>query len=338
MTAIRNYNNLTLEEREEFLEPVFIPRNLAKQTCLRCGNHFPGGLSRCTACGLEVKQAYREPEAALPWRGYERGVIECSGCGFESPDHRARRNLIQKCSQCGKVVYIPSGLYNKNYAATYQRSRIPGPLFHLFDFIGAGLSRFSRSKIRWPLVILIVLFGVGVLVGVFYLKQTTNKPPEVVPPIKTYYIEVLKIRTRVVDSLNEFNNDSGGMPLQTEYDDRRNPTKRERFIRAGNRVLAVLEKSIDDVRALNKNLPVGAENYQNKFLSMLYAQQKFYAQLKDSIEQNGNGVYRTDKEWRALWDNAFKMKEEVRTTSKDEIEAMNNLQILALRPQDVTNP
>lgn len=335
MTAIRNYNNLTLEEQEEFLEPLFLPRAMPKQTCLRCGNHFPGGLKRCTACGLEVNQAYQEPEAALPWRGYERGVIECSGCGFESPDRRARKNLIQKCIQCGKVVYIPSGLYNKNhYRPVRYQSRLPNPLYHLFDILGAGLSRFSRSKMRWPMVIMLVLLGLGILAGSVMLKQKNSKPPEVIPPIKTYYTEALKIRTRVVDALTEFQNDSGGMPLQSEYDDRRNPAKRERFIRAGNRILGILAKSIDDVRALNQDLPVGAENYQTKFLTMLYAQQKFYAQLKDSIEQNGNGVYHTDKEWKALWDSAFKMKEDVREASKDEIEAMNNLQSLVIRPKD----
>lgn len=339
MTAIRNYNNLTLEEREElFLEPVFLPRAMPEQSCLRCGNNFPGGLKRCTACGLEVNQARHEPEAALPWRGYERGVIECSSCGFETADRRARKNQIQKCGQCGKVVYIPSGLYNKNqYEPVRYRSRLPNPLFHLFDIIGAGISRFSRSKWRWPVMLLVFVASVAVIVWGVFFRQPTIKAVEVEPPIKTYYNKVVAIRSKVVNALTEFQNDSGGMPLQSEYDDRRNPAKRSRFILAGNRVLGVLDQAITDTRTLGIDVPVGAENYQTKFLNMLYAQQRFYAQLKDSIEQSSNGAYKTDKEWRALWDNAFKTKEEVRTTVKDETEALNNLQTLVLRPKDLNS-
>lgn len=338
MTVIRNYNNLSLEEQEEFLEPIFLPRVMPEQSCLRCGNTFPGGLKRCTACGLEVNQARRQPEAALPWPGYDRGVIECDGCGFETPDRRARKNQIQKCGQCNKVVYIPSGLYSKSqYEPVRYRSRLPNPLFHLFDIIGAGLSRFSRSKWRWPVLLLLLAGGIALLVGSVMFRQQATKAVEVEPPIKTYYSKIVAVRSKVVNALTEFQNDSGGMPLQSEYDDRRNPAKRSRFVLAGNRVLGVLDQAINETRSLGANVPVGAENYQTKFLNMLYAQQRFYAQLKDSIEQSSNGTYKTDKEWRALWDNAFKTKEEVRTAVKDETEALNNLQTLVLRPKDLNS-
>ncbi|MEI6043413.1 MAG: hypothetical protein WCS37_03365 [Chloroflexota bacterium] len=332
MTAIRNYNNLSLQEREELeLEPILLPRTLRQQTCLRCGNHFPGGLKRCTACGLEVKQAYLEPESALPWRGYERGVIECSSCGFETSDRRARRNLIQKCSQCSKVVYIPSGLYSKHLYEPRPVSRLPVPIYFLLDLIGAGLTRFSRSKARVPMAGVLVMLGLGLVIGSFAYKQQTTKAIEVDPPVKTYYNKVVAIRSKVTNALTDFQNDSGGMPLQTEYDDRRNPAKRNRFILAGNRVLGILEQSITQVRSLGE-VPVGAETYQETFLAMLCAQQRFYAQLKDSIEQNSTGAYRSDKEWRSLWDTAFQTKEEVRTALREEMAALNALQNLALRP------
>ncbi len=336
MTAIRNYNNLTIEEQEEFLEPIFLPRTTPKQTCLRCGNFFPGGLKRCTACGLEVRQAYYEPEAALPWRGYERGVIECKTCGFETSDNRARKNLIQKCDQCGKVVYIPSGLYNKYQHRPVRRRRLPNPIYEIFDILGAGFSKFARSKIRWPLIMLVLVLGVAVVAGAVLFKQQNTKVIEVEPPIKTYYNKVVAIRSKMVNSLTEFQNDSGGMPLQSEYDDRRNPAKRNRFIMACDRVLKIVDNSINQVRELGVDVPVGAENYQNRLLNMLYSQQRLYAQLKDSIEQNG--ANRSDKEWRSMWDNAFRTKEEVRETLKDEMEALNNLQSLALRPAKDLRP
>jgi hypothetical protein len=181
------------------------------------------------------------------------------------------------------------------------------------------------------MVSLLVMLGFGLVIGSLVYKQQTNKTVEVDLPIKTYYNKVVAIRSKVTNSLTEFQNDSGGMPLQSEYDDRRNPTKRSRFILANNRVLAVLEQSITQVRTIGE-IPAGAENYQATFLSMLCAQQRFYAQMKDSIEQNSTGAYRSDKEWRALWDTAFQTKEEVRTVLRDEMDALNSLQSLALRP------
>ncbi len=333
VTATRNYNNLSFEEIEELIEPAILPSDRPEQTCLRCGNFFPSGLKRCTACGLAVADAHQEPGAALPWRGYERGIIECPGCNFENSDRMARNNKIQKCKQCARVIYIPSGLYSKkqHLPIRYKRRRA-NPLFALLDLIGAGLSKLYRSKLRWPILATVFILGIASLLGLFNVRQQQTKITVVDPPIKTYYNSVVAINNRVTNALTEFNNDSGGMPLQNEFDDRRNPTKRTRFVIAANRVLGVVESSIEELRKI-PDVAIGAENFQSKMLNMLYLQQKFYAQLKDSIEQGT--INRSDAERKTLWDNAFKMKEDVKVATKDEGEALTNLSTLALKATPV---
>src|SRR5205814_6547733 len=132
------------------------------QQCPRCENQFPGGLKRCTACGLDITQAYLVPDAASPWRGFERGVIECNGCGYATPDDLARRGRIQKCGQCSKVLYIPSGLYRSNYTYTRSAYNESGSVWWwVKDRIGAKLNRFAHSKARLPVALLILARRIG---------------------------------------------------------------------------------------------------------------------------------------------------------------------------------
>ncbi len=305
-----------------------LPEVLPVQECLRCGNRFPGGLERCTACGLHVKVNQHQHDASLPWRGYDRGVIVCQTCGFTNSDYLARKNKIQKCDQCGKTVYIPSGLYNRHTARSVRykhKRRLPNPLFELFDIIGAGWTNFMRSPTRWPILLGAILVALIGLVGVVVYKQEANKPKKITPPVITYYSQVLPYERRLTNALDTFNQDSGGggKVQKGDYDkwslkslDQANSS---RFGRNAKILLDTIEEIIPSVNGMT-DVPEDALDFHRKFLKTLTDYQIFYARLKDGIQ----GA-RPD-----LWNSAFDIQDELKADDKAQVQAFDELQQLQL--------
>lgn len=305
-----------------------LPEVLPVQECLRCGNRFPGGLERCTACGLHVKLNQHQPDASLPWHGYNRGVIVCQTCGFTNSDYLARKNRIQKCDQCGKTVYIPSGLYNRHTARPVRykhKRRLPNPLFELFDIIGSVWTNFMRSPAKWPILLGSILVALIGLVGVIVYKQEANKPKPVTPPVIVYYNQVLSYESRLTNALDTFNQDSGGGGLvqKGDYDkwslkslDQANSG---RFIRNAKILLDTIEGIIPSVNGMTA-VPDEAQDFHQKFLKTLTDNQVFYARLKDGVQ----GA-RPD-----LWNSAFDIQDQLKADFKAQVQAFEVLQQLEL--------
>ena len=271
---------------------------------------------------------------ASPWPGFERGVIECNSCGYATPDDLARKGRIQKCRQCAKVLYIPSGLYritpaNHNGSRTinvnhrYKRSFGSG----ITDRIGAGLNRFSRSKARIPMVLLIVLLSVGFLYGLNQIKNQVPVVPEKPSELKLYYDKVLMINKNFKIAEDEFDRGAGGKPIAAgEYTDRITPNNRTRFVRASDRMLKLVETYLGEAYAMAGNIPAGAESHYAKLKVMLEEQQRYYARLKDGVDGKNEG----------RWKEAFAAVPIMRETRANEEQALNQLQALVLRPPTAT--
>lgn len=317
-----NYNNYDyLYEYEEETDEaglLAMPEVLLPQQCPRCENQFPGGLERCTACGLHVDKMRQQPEAALPWRGFDRGVIICPTCSFANADDLARRNRIQKCDQCGKTVYIPSGLYNrqKSKGLHFKRKRhLPNPLFELFDIVGAAWTRFMNSKAKWPVLLGLTILALTGLMAAYIYKQEINTPPKVTPPVVVYYNQVLPYESRLSNALDTFNQDSGGGGQVQKGDyvkwskDSLDLTNSSRFVRNVDPLLNTVQDIIANVNSM-PNVPPEAQDFHQKFLANLVAYQKYYARLKDGIK-----LGRID-----LWNSAFDMQNEL----KDDVKAQNS--------------
>jgi hypothetical protein len=299
---------------------------LPDQQCPRCGNTFPGGLHRCTACGLDITKAKKRPESALPWQGYEQGVIICKNCNFANPDDLARRGKIQKCDQCARIIYIPSGLYSRhNPGATLQprRKPMPKPVFVVSDVIGAVLTKLYRSKYKWLVLLFITIGAIGLLAGLFFVKNAPPPEVKVDPPIKVYYNSVFPVRTDVAQSLDNFKNEAGGIPLQKDYNYWLTPANKDRFVRACDRTLKTIEGAITQLAVLQEKglIPPEAQNYQMKFMASLVDRQRFYARLKDGINNKSQ----------ISWDSAFSLKDPMAESTSDEMSALENLRDLALK-------
>ncbi len=310
-----------------------MPRVLAQQECPRCDNLFPGGLKRCTACGLDVTRASSAPDAASPWPGFDRGVIECNSCGYSTPDDLARRGRIQKCGQCAKTLYIPSGLYRSEQVVgrvvNFNSSR---PLWWgLTDRIGAALNRFSRSKARLPMALLIVVLGLGLLFGLNWFKNQSQKLPEEKSAISTYYDKALSLNKSLKQAESEYDIGIGGLPQVGEFADRASPEKRTRFLRGTERVLKQVEDYLYQVQMMAAEVPPGAENHYAKLKTKLEERQRYYARLKDGVEGKNE----------ARWKEAFSPTNQnlVRETNMSEEQALNQLQAQVLKPvQPATRP
>lgn len=296
-----------------------VPKVLPPQVCPRCENEFPGGLERCTACGLAVSKFHEHTATALPWKGYDRGLIICQTCGFANPDDLARKNKIQKCDQCGKTVYIPSGLYNKHKARPPRfkvKRHLPNPLFELFDIIAAGWNRFMHSKAKWPVLLGSVVLALGFLVFSYLYKTEFSKPPKVTPPVVTYYNEILPYETQLSNALDNFNTDSvgGGYVQQGDFNkwsvNSLDPTNAGRFTRNDDVLLKTVEGLIAQVNSI-KDVPPEAAQFHQNFLHLLVLYQMFYARLKDSISQNNQGL------WNSAFDLQPQLKDQITTHTND---------------------
>lgn len=268
----------------------------------------------------------------MPWEGYEQGVIRCRNCGFDSSDDTARRGKIQKCDQCSQIVYIPSGLYSKHNPGVIhkpQRKKMPRPFFVMNDIMGAALTKLYRSKIKWFLLIFIVIGAIGLLTGLFFIKNNPTKVADVEPPVRTYYNTIVPIRGDITQALDNFKNEAGGIAIQKDFTYWRTPANRDRFIRACDRTLKTIQSSITVIAVMQEQLkiPPEAQNYQLKLMNSLVDRQRFYARLKDGIDKNDQ----------KLWDAAFAEKNAMADSTSDEISALENLRDLALNRPTTPN-
>lgn len=288
-----------------------VPKVLPPQVCPRCENEFPGGLERCTACGLAVAKFSEHYAMSLPWKGYDKGLIICQTCGFANPDYLARKNRIQKCDQCGKTVYIPSGLYNKHKAHPPRfkvKRHLPNPIFELVDILGASWNRFMHSKAKWPVLLgSVVLALIGLLAAYLY-KEEFSKPPKVISPVVSYYNQILPYETQLSNALDTFNQDSGGGGDVQASDFTKwsvnslDPTNAGRFTRNADILLKTVEGLIGQTNSV-QNVPPEALQFHQNFLQMLTLYQEFYARLKDGISQNNQ----------ALWNSGFVLQPELKS-------------------------
>ena len=267
------------------------------------------------------------PETAAPWPGFERGVIECNSCGYSTSDELARRGRIQKCSQCAKVLYIPSGLYRNTRTS---RAGASGSVwFAITDVIGARLNRLSRSKARLPIVVLILLLGVGLLFGLNQLKNQNQKLDTGPSPLSVYYNNVTYIDKQLNIAEDEYVKGVGGAPLAGDFNDRTSVNNQNRFVRNTDRVLSQVENLLTSVYSMATVVPAGAESHYTRLKAKLEERQHYYARLKDGVEK------KSQDRWKEAFANADVMK----NSNVSEEQALNQLQALVLQqPQPTAKP
>ncbi|MEI7556124.1 hypothetical protein [Candidatus Chlorohelix sp.] len=336
MRPIRNYNHY-FEDYAEFNEPIKLPKRLPEQHCPRCGNNFPGGLQRCTACGLEAEKARNKPESALPWVGYNRGVIVCKSCENENSDEAARRGRVQKCDLCHKVIYIPSGLHSPYYEANIARRQAPAKtkqgfsefLYQLQDFLGAAFNKYWRSKRRWILPVIILAFLAFLLTGnLFLFKGKTDATPVAITPAMKYYQQVLPVRGNITQAIENFRIIAGDVPDKSNFTYWRNPNNKERFVRACDETLKSIEGTITQLRTMREQglVPDEATVHQQRMLDMLYTRQMYYARLKDGLNTNNQ----------TLWNSAFDLKNQMTDAFSSENAALENLRDVVLNSKNAS--
>jgi hypothetical protein len=242
----------------------------------------------------------------------------------------ARRGRIQKCSQCSKVLYIPSGLYrimpvSGQPVPHYQQSH--GFFWWLQDRIGARLNRFSRSRYRLPVALLIVVLGIGLLLGLNYIKNQVPPPPVKDSDLLIYYRKALDIDKKLVVAEDEFDKGSGGKPSGVaDFADKSSPNNRVRFVRAADRMVKQVEGYLTEVYALSSTLPAGAEANYAKLKLKLEEYQKYYARLKDGVDLKNED----------RWKEAFAGADILKQAKTDEEQTFNQLQAVVLKPPQVT--
>ncbi len=252
-------------------------------------------------------------------------MIECSSCGYATSDDLARRGRIQKCGQCSKVLYIPSGLYRIPPAAgklVYSHAPRHSLSWWVRDRMGAKLNRFSRSKARLPLALLLVLIGVVLVGGLFFVKNQTPKGPVVPSDLAVYYNKVLDMNKSLKQAEVEFDRGAGGTPNETDFADRTSLNNQKRFVRATDRMLKQVEGYLYDVYAMENAVPAGAESHYTRLKAKLEERQRFYARLKDGIDQKNQD----------RWKEAFANRNLVRDTSVAEEQALSQLQAVVIIP------
>ncbi|MDB5081224.1 MAG: hypothetical protein JWP00_3148 [Chloroflexi bacterium] len=207
----------------------------------------------------------------------------------------------------------------------YQRSH--GFFWWLQDRIGARLNKFSRNRYRLPIALLIVLMGVGLLLGLNYLKNQVPPPPVKESELFIYYKSVLAIDKKLVVAEDEFDKGSGGKPSGiVDFADKATPNNKVRFVRAADRMVKQVEGFLTEVYAMGSTLPAGAEANYAKLKLKLEEYQKFYARLKDGVELKNED----------RWKEAFAGAEVLKQARTDEEQTFNQLQAVVLKPTQIT--
>ena len=223
------------------------------------------------------------------------------------------------------MLYIPSGLYRSPRAAgklAYSHTPRHSLWWVLRDRTGALLNRFSRSKVRFPVALLIVLVGIGLLLGLNYWKTQSQKVPVGPSELSIYYNKVLEMNKLLKQDEVEYDRGAGGTPTANDYADRISPNNQKRFVRATDRMLNQVEGFLYDVYAMDGSVPAGAESHYAKLKTKLEERQRYYARLKDAVDQKNE----------ARWKEAFANYDLMRDSGLAEEQALNNLQALILKP------
>jgi hypothetical protein len=208
---------------------------------------------------------------------------------------------------------------------TYQRSH--GLLWWLQDRVGARLNRFSRSRYRLPIALLIILVGVGLLLGLNYFKNQVPPAPVKESELSIYYKTVLAIDKKLVVAEDEFDKGSGGKPAgMADFADKSSPNNRVRFVRAADRMVKQVEGYLSNVYTIGATLPAGAEIHYAKLKLKLEEYQKYYARLKDGVDLKNED----------RWKEAFAGADILKQAKTDEEQTFNQLQAVVLKPTPTT--
>ncbi len=227
------------------------------------------------------------------------------------------------------MLYIPSGLY-RNRLPAGRTGQLSGSsrsfLWEAKDWLDSKLNRFSRSKARLPIILAVVLLGLGLILGLNTLKSQGQVVKVGPSPLQVYYDNMVSIDKQLRDAEADFNLVSGGAPVVGDYNDRITPNNAPRFIRGSERMLTRVEGFLTLVYSLNNVVPAGAESHYSKLKLKLEEKQRYYARLKDGVSQKNEG------RWKEAFSNAPVMKD----ANTAEEQALNDLQALVLRPVPAT--
>jgi len=207
----------------------------------------------------------------------------------------------------------------------YQQSH--GFFWWLQDRLGARLNRFSRSRYRLPIALLVILMGVGLLLGLNYYKNQVPPPPVKESELSIYYKSVLAIDKKLVTAEDEFDKGSGGKPSGVgDFADKTSPNNKVRFVRAADRMVKQVEGFLGDVYAMEATLPAGAEAHYAALKLKLEEYQKYYARLKDGVDLKNED----------RWKEAFNGADILKQAKTDEEQTFNQLQAVVLKPTPTT--
>ncbi len=248
----------------------------------------------------------------------------------------ARSGKVQKCDLCGKIIYIPSGLHSPYYEPNILRRQTVGIKTrweHLYgealDIAGATWKRFMRSNYKWLALILLVALAGWMGYSTFGKAKADTKAVAKTPAM-VYYEQILPLRSAITQSIENFRIVAGDVPTKLNFNYWRNPNNRERFVRASDETLKVITTSIDQLRALKDRggVPAEALDHHSKMLDMLYAQQIYYARLKDGLNNN-------DQKY---WNTAFDTYDKLTGAVSAENSALESLRNLVLTTKNATQP
>jgi hypothetical protein len=222
------------------------------------------------------------------------------------------------------VVYIPSGLYRihvPGQKAVYSHPPRRSTSWWLRDRGGALLSRFARSKSRVQIAIMLLVLGIGLILGLNYLRSQSEKASNAPTQLTLYYNKVLDIDKSLKQAELEYDRGVGGVAGPNDYADRTSPNNQKRFVRATDRILKQVEGYLADVYTIGGSIPAGAENHYAKLKNKLEERQRYYARLKDAVDQKNE----------QRWKEAFANYDQMQYACLDEEQALNDLQTAVLK-------
>ncbi|HEX2912898.1 MAG TPA: hypothetical protein VH186_18980 [Chloroflexia bacterium] len=170
------------------------------------------------------------------------------------------------------------------------------------------------------------MFGIAFLFGLNYWKAQNNKVPVAPPALKVYYDSMFNLDKTLDRYEKEFELGVGGLPTVGEFQDRLEPNNSKRFLSNTERILKQVEDDLTTVYAMQDSVPAGAEAHYAAIKTKLEERQRYYARLKDAVEQ------KNQDRWKAAFDGLPALRD---ANAKEE-DALNDLQALVLKPVQIT--